>query len=355
MKRILLLWLAVSLLAGCSLLPGGEPAAAPVSALPGGAFLTDEAAIRAETVSLIRQARTTIWIEQFIFSDAELLALLIEKAQAGVEIRLLLDQWQTANQPTIETLKNNNISVQYYPAQKGQYQRVRCMLTDGGAALVYSSDWLENPPPLRRLAVRLEGEAAWELARNFAADWKYTTTLALELPPDVEAPDDHITLNTGAALRQSVLNQIEGASREILAESIQISQEDVLNALIAARQRGCLVRLILNPDVVDSTPNSLERLRAAGVEIRLFRAAAGETAETIDYTFAVFDGQSLIVAASAWSHAAFVINHEIALTIPSPAGAEKMQALFASDWENGAPWPSAPPDEQQSGVSRAVR
>jgi hypothetical protein len=99
------------------------------------------------------------------------------------------------------------------------------------------------------------------------------------------------------------------------------------------------VRLVLNPDVVETTPNSLERLRAAGVEIRLYRGKDGEGTETIDYTFAVFDGQALIVAASAWSHAAFVINHEIALTIPSPAGAEKMQALFSRDWENGAPWP----------------
>jgi phosphatidylserine/phosphatidylglycerophosphate/cardiolipin synthase-like enzyme len=337
MKQICLICLIAGLFAGCGFIPAGSSAAVPVSDLPADAVLIDNAAIKEETAALIRQTQSTLWIEQFVFSDPELLALLVEKARDGIEIHILLDRWQTGNQAAIETLKNNNISVQYYPVQKGQYQRARYMLSDGGAALFYSSDWMANAPPLRRLAVRLEGGGAEELARCFVSDWQYTTTRSLSLPAGPSPPDDHITAATGAGLRQSILNRINGASREILVESIQISQEDVLNALIEAGQRGCVIRLLLNAEAVTTTPNSLERLRAAGIEIRLYRGPESEPEETIDYTFAVFDGQILSVAASAWSHAAFIINHEIGLTIPSPACAEKMKAVFALDWENSDP------------------
>ncbi|MDR1961855.1 MAG: phosphatidylserine/phosphatidylglycerophosphate/cardiolipin synthase family protein [Gracilibacteraceae bacterium] len=332
--RIIMLVLLVGLLgAGCGLLPVKEPAEIPVSDMSGDHILLDGAAIKEATVSLIKQAGDLILIEQFIFSDPELLTLLIEKAQAGVRIHILLDRWQSVNQPAIETLKNNNISVQYYPAEKGQYQRIRYMLADNAAALVYSSDWAAGDPPARGAAVRLEGASVAALARGFAADWQYTTTLSLQLPESAPLPDDHISFVTGVNLRQTVLSQIEKAEREILIESIQVSQDDALNALVAARQRGCVVRVLLNPDVVTTTPNSLRLLREAGVEVKLYQPAEADAAEEkIDYTFAVIDGRTVIFAASAWSHATFVINHEAALIIPSPDCAEKLQAVFAGDW-----------------------
>ncbi|MDR0434797.1 MAG: phosphatidylserine/phosphatidylglycerophosphate/cardiolipin synthase family protein [Gracilibacteraceae bacterium] len=339
MKRIILLTLIIGLLAGCGFWNRDVLDENAVSPLPAAALLIDAAAIKEETAALIRQAQSTLWLEQFIFDEPELLALLIEKAAAGVNIHILLDRWQTANQKTVETLKNNNISVQYYPAQKGQYQRVRYMVADSAAAIVYSSDWTARAPLIRRMAVKLDGRAALKIARSFAADWQSTTTLPLVLPT-TEPAEDYVSLAEGAGVRQGVLNQINSAEREILVESIQISQEDVLNALISARQRGCAVRAILNPDAVTTTPNSLRRLLDAGVEARLYQG--GETAETIDYTFAVFDGRSLLFAPSAWSHASFVINHETLLTIPAPACAEKMQEIFALDWEKSVPPPELP-------------
>ncbi|MDR1322691.1 MAG: phosphatidylserine/phosphatidylglycerophosphate/cardiolipin synthase family protein [Gracilibacteraceae bacterium] len=335
MKRFVFFLLAAVLLAGCGLWPrGAQSDETPVSSLPAEAVLTDAAVIKEETAALIRGSQTTLWAEQFIFSDPELRDLLIERAQAGVDVHILLDRWQAANQPTVEILKNNNVSVQYYPAQRGQYQRVRYMVADGTAALLYSSDWAAGAA--RRMAVRLDGGAAARLARGFAADWQYTTTLSLSSPVSSAADDSQVTMSEGAALRLEVLRRIDGASREILVESIQISQEDTLNALIAARERGCVVRALLNPDVVTATPNSLERLLAAGVEVRLYQGGGEETPEIMDYTFAVFDEKTLLFAASAWSHATFVINHETLATIPAPACAEKMRSLFALDWENAA-------------------
>lgn len=347
MKKLAFLIILGYLLTGCALLHlGAQPEAKPLSDLAASAVISGTDAVKAATLELLVSAEHAVFVEQFSLTDPEILDILIAKGNAGVEIHILLDRWQGENQAAMATLKNNNISVQYYPASKGQYQRSRYLTVDYTEALFYSTDWVPDTS-LHSLALRLSGETAWLLTKSFASDWLLTTTLSLELPANPNLTAEHITFTSGVNLKTNILAQLQSAQEEILIESIQISQEDTLLALIAAAERGVQVQIILNLNAEETMPESLRRLLDAGVAVRLLN---GSDAMPLSYTFATIDGLTTLFSASAWSHATFVINHESALVIPSPAVTVHLAAQFHTDWQNSRPAGTAVDDPPTAAI-----
>jgi len=114
---------------------------APISNLNAEALYFDGKNARAKTIELINSAQKSIYIEQKIFSDPKLKELIIEKAKSGVEIKILLDKFETPNRGTLNEFKSNNISVQYYPTQKGQTDEAKFLIVDLEEAIIYSFPW----------------------------------------------------------------------------------------------------------------------------------------------------------------------------------------------------------------------
>ncbi|MDR3270601.1 MAG: hypothetical protein LBT32_03680 [Peptococcaceae bacterium] len=173
MKKIILCLLIMSLcLSGCtSPLKRFKPTETPVSDLSGEALLFDGSEIYQRTLALIDAAHTSVYLEQTILDDPAVIDALIRQSVAGLEIRILLDQWQSANKATVEQLKNHDISVQYYPALKGQVDHINLLISDNKQALLYGQRLA--PAGLgRMLAILLPEKSSWRCAGVFAKDWE---------------------------------------------------------------------------------------------------------------------------------------------------------------------------------------
>ncbi|HBP65472.1 MAG TPA: phosphatidylserine synthase, partial [Desulfosporosinus sp.] len=139
---LFLLLFSLVLLSGCSLkLPKLFPKPIPVSDLPAEALFVDREAIYQRTITLIESSKTSIYVEQAAFDDPRLVQLIVAKSHAGIDVRILLDQWQKVNRATLNQLKSQNISIQYYPAQKGQYNHTKFLLVDQSIAMIYGPTW----------------------------------------------------------------------------------------------------------------------------------------------------------------------------------------------------------------------
>lgn len=305
-----------------------------VSNLSAGSVLTDSAEVRTQTIQLINNARKAIFIELAALDDSEILNLLVKKSKSGVEVRILLDQWQTENSATVKNLKNQNISVQYYPAQKGQYHRVRCMVVDYQVALFYSKDWTKASLKAHSMAIKLTGNTAWSLAKSYNKDWQDTTTLSLDLPENIELPEDYITYSVNAGVKQQILRAINTATSEIKILSEQLSDPETVNALIEAKKRGCKIEIILSPSCATGTPNTIKRFKETAIDVRYFN---NPDKQSISYNVGIFDNKTLIITNSSWTYYTFFINHEGVLVIPSPAAVEKINNLFNQEWKTGTP------------------
>ena len=321
-----------------------------LSPLAADAVLVDNA-VREQTLLLIRSAEHSLYIEQMTLEDPLILSEIIVKAKSGLEIKILLDRWQPENQKTINQLKNNNISVQFYPAEKGQFHRQKFLISDNKAVLFMSAPWTEAYASFSSLAFMMSGDTVEKTLDAFARDWKYTTTL--DLNRDTTTPRDQniyqpekVTLTSTVGIKNLILTHIETAQNTLQIETQQLSgNDDVINALVAARQRGCQVRILLDPSCQETTPHTLTIFSRAGVEYRFFNGKGKINSQNnilgqdkkLSRNFAIIDSWRLVYTSSAWIYNTLVINHEGALAIPSPAIAQKCVEIFQADWENATP------------------
>ncbi|MCL1919358.1 MAG: phosphatidylserine/phosphatidylglycerophosphate/cardiolipin synthase family protein [Peptococcaceae bacterium] len=307
-----------------------------LSPLGADAVLVD-GAVHEQALQLIRSAEHSLYIEQMTLNDPLILSEIIAKAKTGLEVRILLDQWQRENQNTVSQLKSNNISVQYYPTEKGQFHRQKFLISDNTTVLFVSAPWTEDHAKFSSLAFMSSGDTAQKAVDLFARDWKYTTTLDLDIKTPLDQstlPPDKITLTSTAGIKNLILTHIETAQDSIQIETQQLSGDnDIITALVAAQQRGCQVRLLLDPSCQEATPQTLAIFADAGIEFRFFKAQD----KILNRNFAVFDSQFLVYTSSAWIYSTFVINHEGALAIPSPSVAQKCAGIFQTDWESVTP------------------
>ncbi len=332
-KRLLpcFLVLILVLLGGCA--PKFKPfyKEIPISPLAPGSIYIDGNIIYDESVKLINSAKKSIYVEQAEFDDPRLIQLLIQKARSGIEIRILLDQWLRGNQTTLDELKSQNISVQFYPARKGQYDRVKLLVVDHEQALIYGSSWTENGKNSHTVAVKLTDRAAWKVANVFSKDWEFTTTLALNVPKTSLLPEDNITLATNANIKQQILEQISASTNAIWVETSLVSEQDTVQSLIDAANKGRDIRLILDQTEAKENPLTIEKLKKNGIQIRYYSAS-----KPLRLNMGLFDGKTFILSSSSWSYYSFVINHELALTVPSPSATEKLVELFNQDWNSSS-------------------
>lgn len=302
-----------------------------ISNLSAGSIILDQE-IRSQTIQLINNAKKAVFIELSSLDDQEIIDLLVNKSKAGLEVRLLLDQWQRENTNPVKYLKNNNVSVQYYPAQKGQYHRVRYMVIDYQIAVFYGEDWTAKGFGAHSLAIKLTGDTAWTIAKYFDKDWNYTTTLSLELPSEVDLPEDNITFALNASVKQQVLKYINSAVASIQIQSEQLSDPETVDALVAAKQRGCDIKLILSPSCAVATPNTIKKFKDTAIDLRYYN---NPSKLAMGFNLGVFDNKTIVMTSSSWTYYSFVINHEGALIIPSPAAVERINSLFEQEWNAG--------------------
>lgn len=302
----------------------------PVSHLSANAVLTSPKEVRQETIELLNNAKKSIFIEQEAINDKELLDLIIKKYRQGVEVRILLDG-QRENHATLKMLKNQNISVHFYPAQKGQYQRIKMMIIDYKVAVFYGESWTSSGFNSHTLAVKLTGETAWTAVRLFNKDWKFTTTLSLELPKKITLPEDNIVLAANANVKQQIIKYIISSSSEIKVEAEQLSDPNTVQAILDAKNRGCRVKIIVNPASAVATPNTIKKFKDAGIEVRYYQHPL-----PLGFNLGIFDNSTIILSSSAWTYYTFVINHECSLTIPSPEAVKVINEIFEDDWKNGS-------------------
>ncbi len=324
---LFLLLFSLVLLSGCSLkLPKLFPKPIPVSDLPAEALFVDREAIYQRTITLIESSKTSIYVEQAAFDDPRLVQLIVAKSHAGIDVRILLDQWQKINRATLNQLKSQNISIQYYPAQKGQYNHTKFLLVDQSIAMIYGPTWTVEGLLAHDLAVELSGKSAWKAANLFSKDWEFTTTFPLTIPKDSPLPDDKIVLATNANVKQQLTDQISASTKSIWIEIPEITDLDLIQALNDAAEKGREVHLILDQAEKSNTPK--DKFPSKNITIRHYPSKP-----PLGMHIAIFDNSSFLFSSSTWTRYSFVANHEFSITVPSPLASAKLGDLFKQDWE----------------------
>lgn len=313
-------------------------------------------------VEALSGAEDSILIEMYMFSadpfGTQLRNVLIERANAGVEVKLLYDWWGSLREhhsgffkPLVaagaEVRVYNRPSL-FSPASLLGRNHRKSIMVDGSVAFIgglcISSRWegdaARDIAPWRDTGVRLAGPIVRDAMLAFADSWSNCgepldpRLLAYEPLPagEVEARLIATTPATANMIRLDLLIASFARRTLWLSDAYFIGSSLYITALKQAAQDGVDVRLLV--------PRSSDVPWIATVSRTLYRPLLEAGVRVFEWNGAMIHGKSA-VADGRWARigstnlniSSWFANREIDVAIEDERLAEEMQARFQADFE----------------------
>lgn len=343
--------------AGAPFLAGNKPA-----------LLIDGEATFASIFAGIAKAQTYILIQFYIIRDdrlgRQLADLLIERAQAGVQIWMLYDDVGSSDLPLSyrKRLREAGINVAGFnqrhrflrfagPMRINYRNHRKVVLIDGKVAwtggLNVGTEYLgENKkygPRWRDTHLRLEGPAALSFGMIYREDWQWATGEELILPPfeAIEEPGGTpaLVMATGPADR---IESCAIAFSDVIAQSRErlwvvspyfVPDTDIRTTLYAAAMRGVDVRIML-PEKPDHLLVWLASNAHADAMVKHGIHVYRYTAGFLHQKVLLMDDRIVSVGSVNFDNRSFAINFEISVWMTEPQTVGAVEAMLMADFEN---------------------
>ena len=310
----------------------------------------------------IRGARKTITFETYIYWSGDIgqrfADALAERARNGVAVKVMLD-WAGSikmDDALLEQIKAAGVEVhQYRPLKWYNLGRLnnrthrKLLVVDGHTACTggvgVAEQWTghaQDPDHWRDMHFKVEGPVVAQFQAAFNDNWIKATGDVLNgtdyFPPSQNAGDmdAHLFISSPAGGSESMhlmyLMGIAAAEHSIdLQASYFVPDELIHKALIAARQRGVTVRILVPGEHIDSDTVRLASkaewgpLLQAGVEIYEYLPTM------MHNKLLIIDKEMVSVGSTNFDVRSFRLNDEASLNVYDHAFAEKMTRVFNDD------------------------
>ena len=334
----------------------------------------------------IASAQKTICLEAYIWQSGKIATryrdALVERARAGVKVKVLLDALgsSTTKESYFDELKKAGGAIGWYhslrwnniPDYNNRSHR-EVLVVDGKTGFIggagIADHWYTGRgknPRWRDTMVRVEGDAVTNLQAVFAENWLEACgelIIGAEYFPTYEVEGDHTavlvissTPSAGGSTRARTLFQVLVASAQ---KSISINtpyflpDRSMTDELLRAHQRGVNIRIVVPGRKSDHLlTRSASRfaygpLLKRGVEIYEYQPAM------IHAKILMVDGLWAVVGSTNMDHRSFGLNDEVNMAVRSPGFTARLERDFARDvaesrrisydeWRHRSIWERAP-------------
>jgi phosphatidylserine/phosphatidylglycerophosphate/cardiolipin synthase-like enzyme len=282
---------------------------------------------RSPILDELGEARETITLHVYLLSDDEIIAALEQAAARGVQVRVLLEErpfgGSGLNPRSFERLEQAGVAVRW-SNPVFRFSHVKAFTIDRAVAIVMTLNLTRSAFTANRefgAITTRPAEVAQALA-IFEADWART-----------EEPADGSLVVSPTNARRALLDLIASATRSIDVYAEVVRDEEVLDALIAAEERGVAVRLLMSEEDEDDDRGREERARLAeaGVEVRFHaRLYVHAKIVLVDRTRAYLGSQNFTATSLDQ-------NRELGLIVDEPAGVARIARTFDADFAVSVP------------------
>lgn len=337
-----------------------------------------------EMVAMVSRAQQSVQIEFYLFggpvADA-MIDVLLQKIADGVRVQMTLDralgfvpEVQRECQATYRRLLKEGIDVvltdpRSFPDSPKRPPVIhnKIIVIDDAEALVGGMNVGKLFFRHHDVMIHLKGPAALALSQQFDFDRQFVLSPEMIRPigshalsPFLGEPSAQKTwarlLGTGVGRRttqEAVIERLRAARSSVFIAMGEIGRTGVLQEVIAARERGLDVRVLVDPqDIGEYLPPFLGVLRryatkgawnalavkallAKNVPVRNFEV--GKEFAILHLKMAIFDERSAIVGSTNWTRGGFGWVGETDIELRGGTVMEQLTQQFAKDWERSAP------------------
>lgn len=298
-------------------------------AATGYTLLTEPDSGKGQILSLINGAQSSIDLAIYEIEDPEIVSALTTAAQRGVNVRVLFNYYSflhyghDPNAPFIEKLKAGGVNAK--PAsQNFLITHQKTFAIDDSVAVIMTFNL--NPGYFKGtrdfgVITGDSGQVA-EIVKVFEADWA-GKPVSVSQSALVWSPDNS---------RRKTLEVINSATRTLDVYNEETSDQESMQALIAAAKRGVNVRFITavlkdyNNPGHDANASERAVLNAGGVH------AKGMILPYIHAKMILADGSRVFFGSENFSSASLDRNRELGIILDDSAVVSSMEKTFNSDW-----------------------
>lgn len=310
----------------------------------------------------IRGARSSITFETYIYWSGnigrEFADALKERADAGIPVHVMLDWAGSAKMDDhlLDELIDAGVEVEHYhPLRWYSISRLnnrthrKLLVVDGRIGFTggvgIADQWqghAQDPAHWRDIHFRIEGPAVAQLQSGFMDNWIKTTGRVLHSDcyyPTLKPAGDkgmHLFVSSPAGGNASMyLMYLLAVAASVKSIDLQaayfIPDQLMVDALIAARERGARIRLLVPGKYLDSnlvrmaSKRRWGRLLAAGVEIFEYQRTM------MHNKMLILDGQLVSVGSTNFDMRSFDLNDEASLNVYSTEFGKQMSVVMEAD------------------------
>lgn len=344
----------------------------PVSSATGVQLLSGGAAAFDAIFEAIAAAQDHVHLEYYIYEPdrigTRLAQLLIERARAGVTVRLLIDALgsKRIGRRFMAPLREAGVHIAlFHDSRIGRRLRPvtnyrthrKIVVCDGhtgftgGVNITDEEDARTRKDAYHDVHLRVEGSAVRWLQTTFLEDWAYATGEQLRdidaqlvrLLPDIEAGEIPVQIVTSGpdnpleAIHRMHVSAIHAAQERCwLTTPYFVPGEPALMALTSAALRGVDTRLLVprrsDSLVVSAAARSyFDELIAAGVKIWEYKA------RMLHSKTLVVDDHCAMIGTANFDNRSFRLNFEVMAVVYGPELARPLAAQFETDLHSAAP------------------
>ena len=293
--------------------------------------LTDDSA--QPIFKAIDEAKASLRIKMFVFSDPMLLKSVIAAHKRGVDVRVILNDARRSgerdNEHARSALERAGVAVRGgNPAFDLTHEK--SMVVDETSALVMSLNWAtKNLSETRDYAVlTTRGRDVREVTDGFESDWHRG---AFE-----PKHDSHLVWCPGPG-RDRICRLIDDARHRVFVQNERFQDAVIIERLVRAARRGVKV------DVMARPPHTLKREKLiegvgglrimddVGIKVRKLKHLR------LHGKVLLVDGAAAIVGSINFAAGSLDSRRELAIEVRDGHVVERLQRILQHDWEHSRP------------------
>lgn len=277
----------------------------------------------------IETAERSLLIKQFTFTDESLIQAVINRKNAGVDVRVMLNQQRSggdrANDATFELFKSTGINIQW-SSPKFYVTHEKSIVVDEKAALVATFNLCSKYFSLTRdygIVTHHPSHVA-QIIEVFNADWEQCDWT----PVNYEG-----LLWSNSNSRYHMAHFIDTARHRLDVQHPKYVDAVILDRIAAAADRGVKVHVLCGGrhgisdwDILD-TFASLRTLSRFGVKVHKQKNLR------IHAKLLIVDNEQALVGSMNIDRSAFDLRRELGITIGDPAVVARLKEVFETDWD----------------------
>lgn len=318
---------------------GGADGGSTADADPGPPVSTSDVTIQVQPsdkgfalLNAIKGAKKSVHMTMYLLTSNEMIDALVDLKKAGKDVKVVLNKTFPpnggSNQDAFDTLKSQGVSVVWAPAAY-QFTHAKTILIDGERLVVMTMNLTYSSAQTNReyIATDTDPDDVADAEKVFDADYRnvnvYLPNTKLLLSPNNATPVD-------ARTRLSGLIASSKTSLDVEAQSL--SDDTLVDAIIAAKSRGVNVRVVLDADTLHTNGQeaALAKLKSNGVAVRAL------STPDIHAKAIVVDGTHAFVGSMNLTPTALVANREMGVITDAAAEAAKVSSVIDGDFAKGS-------------------